>query len=138
MSVARTDRGFYLAGGFHSHFRVDEFRCRCGDCEFTDVHERLIEVLEHARVASGGAIHVTSGIRCLEHNARIGGARLSRHVPELYNGIGMAADVSSRVMDPDQLAILLARYLGVDGGIGLYSQWVHVDVRNGSAFWEGT
>ena len=121
--------------GDESHFHMNEFRCKCGMCNYTDVADRLIMVLEQIRVASG-PLHIVSSIRCPMHNANVGGAPQSFHMPK--DGIGRAAGVSSRVMNPETLAILGARYLGPEGGIGLYHSWVHFDVREGRAFWEGT
>ena len=120
-----------------THFHIDEWRCRGKDCRFDGVHQSLVNVLEQTRLASG-PLHVVSGIRCAQHNENIGGARRSWHVPEFHEGIGFAADVSSRVLSPEDLAILGARFLGRNGGIGVYSSWVHFDVRDERAFWHGT
>lgn len=118
-----------------SHFRIKEFFCKCDDCSWDKIAQPLLDVLEAMRVACG-PIHVVSGIRCETHNRMVGGAPNSLHVPRL--GVGMAADVSSRILPPEHLAILGARYLGESGGIGLYSSWVHFDIRDYRAFWVGT
>ncbi len=129
------DGVFYTSENQKTNFRVDEFRCKCGECTFSAVSKRLIDVLQAVRMQSG-PLHVVSGIRCEAHNLAIGGAPNSYHMPR--EGVGMAADVASRVLDPAPLAILGARHLGPGGGIGLYSSWVHFDSRETRAFWEGT
>lgn len=141
--IARTNPNgqFLIPAGIHwpdeeTHFNLAEFRCRCGHCTFSTVAQRLIVVLEAIRQKTG-PLHIASGIRCKEHNARIGGAARSKHVPEFNNGIGIAADVVARNKSPEDLAILGARELGNDGGIGVYSGWVHFDVRSAPAFWRG-
>ena len=129
------DGVFYTAENQKTNFRVDEFRCKCGECTFSAMSTALIGMLQALRMASG-PIHVVSGIRCNNHNRFVGGAPNSLHVP--FQGVGQAADVVSRLLDPEALAILGARFLGPVGGIGLYSSWVHFDTRENRAFWEGT
>lgn len=68
------------------YFRPEEFRCKhCGRGGVTPL---LVFYLDMLRAAYGNPIHVNSGFRCAEHNAKVGGARRSRHM------IGCAADIS--------------------------------------------
>ena len=104
MAAAAIDReGFYITTkGERSHFHKREFKCRCGRCAFTDVSAKLIDNLEALRLTLGVPLTVTSGIRCPEHNQRVGGARFSKHMPD-GNGVGHAADVTTAFRTPVEL-----------------------------------
>lgn len=100
---------------------------------------RLIAVLETIRAAAGCRIFIVSGFRTDEHNKRIGGARLSRHVT------GEAADIRAEKLSAAELhekilGLYAAGKLDDLGGLGAYPGWVHVDVRSGSrlARWSGS
>ena len=69
---------------------------------------------------------VSSGYRCPEHNARVGGVPDSQHVQ------GRAADLVPRGITARELhrLIMKAHYehrLSCLGGLGLYRTFVHVD-----------
>lgn len=72
------------------------------------------------------------------HNARVGGAPNSHHVPyedpDDLAHVGHAADISSRTLSPVELFIEW-RTLFKDGGAGLYPGWIHVDVRPARVEW---
>ena len=108
------------------HFDVSEFACHhCGQC--VTIHPRLVELLEQLRENIGGyPLHINSGYRCPEHNANIGGVRNSQHC------LGTAADVAV----PRQLTFKDFQWyvtrLPFDWvGLYPYSNFIHVDVRDG-------
>jgi len=111
------------------HFARSEFKCKCG-CDYDTVDYDLLLILEAVRSHFGKPITISSGCRCVSHNAAVGGSDRSQH---LY---GRAADII--VSDTDPLLVYdLVDQMGV-GGAGLYSGWVHVDSRtNGPARWQG-
>lgn len=77
-------------------------------------------------------LRISSGFRCRTYNARVGGA------PSSYHTLGMAADIVERDIDMEELArkaALVRSFL--DGGIGTYAGWVHVDVRGYGRRWRG-
>lgn len=118
-------------GDISNHFNRGEFSCACG-CGFNTVDVKLIELLEHLRTFFNAPLIVTSGCRCHEYNALIGGARSSQHTR------GMAADIRISGVTPTAIAAEAGVFLGNTGGIGTYESWVHVDVRsNGPARWVG-
>ena len=108
------------------HFNVWEFRCRCG-CGFGlqpgDVDQRLVDGLEELRETFGGPLIVNSGCRCAKHNGKkdTGGVSGSQHTQ------GKAADI--KCSDKARL-LRLAKTIPAfrDGGIGVYSWGVHLDV----------
>lgn len=64
------------------HFAKSEFRCKCGRyCNGFPVEPEklLIEQAEIVRVHYGAPVYVSSGVRCAQHNANVGGVEGSRH-----------------------------------------------------------
>lgn len=116
------------------YFQLKEFACKCKRCKGSlnvgpGIHPKLLEVLNAIRSEVGIPIVINSGYRCPEHNAEVGGSPKSQHVE------GTAADIRWKDMDVDDAA-LIADYCGADG-IGVYSTFVHVDVRGVKARWRG-
>ena len=116
-----------------ANFSLREMQCKCGCAAPVGVVKNL-QVLAQARQQlrdlAGGPLVVTSGYRCPAHNARVGGAKFSQHMQ------GVAADVWSKTLTPNELAELAEQVPAfANGGIGKYSRWIHVDVRNGRARW---
>jgi uncharacterized protein YcbK (DUF882 family) len=81
----------------------------------------LIDQLERLRFLVGKPIIILSGYRCQRRNREVGGTPKSQH---LY---GRAADI--RVEGMRGLELFLEALRCEFGGIGLYPDFVHVDVR---------
>lgn len=118
------------------YFKVSEFSCKCNDenCLGKTVVPSfdLLNALDSLRERAGCPIDVNSGLRCAKHNLKEGGSKNSRHLPEHAD----AADIvirgkSVREMLELALKIDVFRY----GGIGIYSNRIHVDTRNYTARW---
>lgn len=110
-------------GNFSRH----EFACRCG-CGFDAVDVELLEVLQDVRDHFEAPVTVTSGCRCPTRNRAVGGERKSMHLN------GMAADIVVEGVTPETVVnYLVTKYYTY--GIGLYSDWVHIDVRDAKARW---
>ncbi|GAI70152.1 unnamed protein product, partial [marine sediment metagenome] len=73
--------------------------------------------------------YINSGYRCTEENKRVGGVKGSYHI------FGMAADITVKTKSMHDLAIL-AESVGFKG-IGLYGNFLHLDVRSYKEHWEG-
>jgi uncharacterized protein YcbK (DUF882 family) len=104
-------------GNLSEHFDTSEFACSCG-CGYGtregDVSENLIDLLEEMRYEYG-PIRLTSGCRCAQHNAAVGGVANSAHTR------GTAVDIfCSGLVD---LAVVCDA-----AGIGVARGFVHVDV----------
>ena len=113
-----------------AHFRVREFACTDGtDTVF--LSPRLVEVLESIRVRFNTPVTVSSGYRTEARNKAVGGSAYSRHK------YGQAADICVSGVKPDRVAEYAETLLKDCGGIGVYSDFVHIDVRNEKSRWKG-
>ncbi|MBQ3347450.1 MAG: hypothetical protein IJG39_10220 [Synergistaceae bacterium] len=72
------------------NFKVSEFSCHCG-CGFNIIDQRVIDMAQTIREALGVPVHVNSGCRCENNNAKAGGVNGSFHTK------GKAADLSCRL-----------------------------------------
>jgi uncharacterized protein YcbK (DUF882 family) len=126
------------------HFVVEEFDCHDG----TKVQKRDYDGLEYLcrkflepLRAKYGSVHVNSGYRTQSYNRSIGGASNSFHIYTIHDGNDQAADITCRRGSPSQwhayLAGIRSRKRGGKGGLGLYSSFVHVDIRDYKADWRG-
>ena len=116
MSIITFQRGDKTA--LTKNFTKSEFECPCG-CGQQSVDMELAEKLQLLRDKVDRPLKITSGYRCITHNAAVGGSQNSKH------RYGMAADwrTENRSINPVALGIL-AQAVGF-GGIGIY--W-HSDV----------
>lgn len=116
------------------NFARYEFQCPCG-CTGQMIEQELADKIQGIRDKLGKALKVTSGYRCVKHNAdpKVGGSKQSRH---LY---GIAADwrTVDRSVNPVALGILAQK--ACFGGIGIYwhskGAFVHTDTRGGKSTW---
>jgi uncharacterized protein YcbK (DUF882 family) len=113
------------------HFQVKEFSCSDGtDPIFID--DDLLSLLEKIRTATAEKIKVVSGYRTPSFNKKVGGAMYSQHM------YGKAADIVISSFSPEKVAQIAESFLVEYGGIGIYSTFTHIDVRNTErARWKG-
>lgn len=112
----------------NEHFHRAEFECQCG-CGQCGVDVELLTALTKLRKHLNTPVHITSGNRCVSHNKIIGGAPDSKHTK------GIAADFKCRDFSPREIADILEEWFPDKYGIGVYSTWVHLDVRSTKARW---
>lgn len=132
MSIITFQRGDSTA--LTKNFTRLEFQCPCG-CGQQVIDTELAEKLQLIRDKVKRPLKITSGYRCIAHNASksVGGSPNSKH------RYGMAADwrTESRSINPVALGIL-AQAAGF-GGIGIYwhpnAAMCHADTRNSKATW---
>lgn len=115
---------------YSPYFTRKEFACQCG-CGYDTVDAALLTILEGIRSLYGAPVTVTSGCRCDSHNRNVGGSKNSQH------RMGKAADIKVQGVDPTEVYDQLDNVMQGWGGLGLYESWVHVDVRDEPARWEG-
>lgn len=116
-------------GDLSKNFSRAEFACKGDNCcgHSAPVHPLLVKGLQELRDLLHRPLIITSGFRCVKHNSEIQG------VSDSYHCLAMAADITCGYVDSKELSnlaetILIFRH----GGIGVYPEWVHLDVR-GSA-----
>jgi uncharacterized protein YcbK (DUF882 family) len=118
-----------------TNFNLSEFNKHgfvISDTVFQNIFA-LAKNLQVLRDEVGKPIKITSGYRSPEHNAKVGGVKSSKHIT------GEAADFKIAGMTPKQVAAVIEKLIAAgkmeEGGIGIYSTWVHYDHRNVKARW---
>ena len=116
-----------------AHFKLSEFKCKDGTAVPAKYYancQKLMNLLEEIRAACGNrAITVNSGYRTPTYNEKVDGAKQSQH---LY---AAAADIKVSGKSASEVYKLCDRLVGSRGGVGKYSTFTHVDVRDGRARW---
>lgn len=110
------------------YFSREEMACKCG-CKFNTVDYELAMVLDTLREFFNTPVTITSGCRCVDHNKAVGGSPNSKHL------LGIAADIKVKGVSPKEVYEYLDTKYTTKYGIGLYSSWVHIDVRKHRARW---
>ena len=111
------------------NFRVNEFACKDGsDCILVDAE--LVNFLQKIRNKFNKPVVINSGYRTATYNKSIGGAAFSQHVK------GTAADITIKGITPLEIAEYAEELMPYSGGIGLYKNFTHVDVRAKRSRWE--
>jgi uncharacterized protein YcbK (DUF882 family) len=107
----------------------DMLCCPCCHKGIVDPH--LVLALTRFQDLTKLPITITSGYRCQEHNASVGGAPLSQHLT------GRAADIACLPLSPLALYLVAEQIPAfANGGIGLYhAHYIHVDTRKVRARW---
>ena len=103
------------------NFKVREYACKNGS-DLVLVDDELAELLQQLRDKLG-VLHINSGFRTAEWNDKVGGKPYSYHLA------GMAADIYVKNVSPKKVAQTASEILGAHGGVILYTNFVHVDVR---------
>jgi len=115
-------------GSSCKHFKINEFRCKDGSDTILYSPE-TVAVLEKIREHFGGkSVNINSAYRTPAYNKKVGGAPASQHV------LGTACDIVIKGITPLQIA-QYAEGSKVTG-IGLYTNFTHVDTRAKQSFWD--
>lgn len=119
------------------NFSRQEFDCKDGTIvpdkyliNVKEVAENLQELRDYLNVP----VMVTgSGYRSSKHNKKVGGAKFSQHLT------ASGADINAQGYGPKQLAevieLLILKGKMKQGGIGVYPNFVHYDIRGTKARW---
>ena len=118
------------------NFNLREFKCSDGSSTPLEVVknlEKLATNLQVLREKVDSPITITSGYRSPTHNKKIGGAEKSQHI------LGTAADFKVKGMRPSEVYAIIENLIKEgkiqEGGLGLYSNWIHYDIRGTKARW---
>lgn len=113
-------------------FRDEEFRCPCRrpECDAPIGPHRLLGIyLDEIRERWGRALIVSSGNRCADHNARVGGVDGSEHVQP---GGCLGADVACWTSRDRALLLDAVRHSGITR-VGVYRRHLHIGVGDAVA-----
>ena len=113
-----------------ANFKVSEFACKDGS-DTIFISQGLVTVLRKIRDHFGEPLIITSAYRNEAYNKKVGGADYSQHK------YGTAADIYINGVSPANIAAYVETIMPDTGGIGIYSSFVHVDVRTDRARWIG-
>ncbi len=118
------------------NFNLSEFDCKDGSEMPSELLTNVLELAENLQVLRdfvGVPIKINSSYRSLSHNAKIGGSKSSQHL------FGKAADIVVKGKTPAQVAtiikLLILEGKMKQGGIGVYDNFTHYDVRGHKARW---
>ena len=115
------------------NFTRSEFACPCG-CNSQMIEQELADKVQSIRDKLGKKIRITSGYRCVSHNASKKSAAASRAVI-----CTASLPTGERKTAPSTLSALAFLPESRFGGIGIYwhsrGAFVHTDTRGGKATW---
>lgn len=119
------------------NFALEEFACKDGTPvpdEYLENVTVLAQNLQVLRDHLNIPVLITgSGYRTPSHNKKINGAKNSQH---LY---AKAADINVNGHAPAELAIIIEELITSgkmkQGGVGIYKNFVHYDIRGTKARW---
>ena len=113
-----------------ANFKVSEFACKDGS-DTIFISPGLVTVLQKIRDHFRKPVIINSAYRNDAYNKKVGGADYSQHK------YGTAADIHINGVSPAAIALYAETIMPNMGGIGIYSSFVHVDVRKDRARWNG-
>ena len=119
------------------NFTKEEFDCNDGSEMPINIYHNMVKVanqLQTLRDYIGKPIQVNSAWRSEEYNASIGGVKNSQHI------MGRAADIVIKGMTPIEVSKIIEELISkgdmLQGGLGIYSSFVHYDIRGTKARWD--
>ena len=113
-----------------ANFKVKEFACKDGS-DVIFISPELVEILQKVRNHFGKAVNINSGYRTPTYNKKIGGATYSQHT------YGTAVDIRITGIKPKAVAQYVETLMPNSGGIGIYKNFTHIDVREVKSRWNG-
>ena len=111
-----------------TNFKVKEFKCQDGS-DVILIHPDLVKILQKVRTHFARPVKLNSAYRTPSHNKKVGGETFSQHQ------YGTAADIVVTGVSPKKVAQYVETLLPNKGGIGIYSNFTHIDCRSKKARW---
>ena len=108
------------------YFSPKEFACKCGrycDGYPAKMQRRVVELADRAREELKGVGFVSSGLRCPQHNANVGGVANSRHLS------GKAIDLRIEGKSARQTLAWAQKQPQVRYAYAIDANYVHMDVE---------
>lgn len=108
-------------------FKRNEFKCKCGGiyCNGFPVEpeRKLVQTADRVRKHFNAVATVSSGVRCEQHNANVGGVSGSRHK------LGKAMDFCVRGVTSAQLLAFVQNQPEIRYAYAIDANFVHMDVE---------
>lgn len=121
-------------GDLTEHFSRSEFACKCG-CGLDNIDMEAVRALQSARYLIGVPVIVHRGCSCAAHNAAVGGAPASMHLPQ-EDGFCKAVDSHAQGKTIRQwFDALNQQPIFMRGGLEINVHpdgtpgWMHSDIR---------
>jgi uncharacterized protein YcbK (DUF882 family) len=119
-----------------NNFSLEEFKCKDGSDIPNSVLPNIVQLAKNLQVLRdhlGKSIIINSGYRSPKYNAKIGGVKNSQHVK------GKASDIVVKGMTPKEVALVIEGLIEqgkmMQGGLGIYPNFTHYDIRGIKARW---
>jgi uncharacterized protein YcbK (DUF882 family) len=119
------------------NFSKEEFDCNDGSEMPINIYHNMVKVANQLQVLRDELkkpIHINSAYRSEDYNKQIGGVKNSQHI------MGRAADIAIKGMTPIEVSKVIERLISngdmLQGGIGIYSSFVHYDIRGERRRWD--
>ena len=108
------------------YFKREEFKCKCGkycDGYPKEMSAELLRIADRVREHFGAVATVSSGVRCKQHNANVGGVANSMHLQ------GKAMDFCVRGFSAATVLPYVQAQTGIRYAYAIDSNYVHMDVE---------
>lgn len=121
------------------NFDSFEFNCNDGTIVPNELYSNMVELAKNLQVLRdelGKPVRINSAYRTPKHNKKVGGASKSQHL------LCKAADIVVAGVTPTEVAETIERLVKekkmIQGGIGIYNNFTHYDIRGVKARWNFT
>ena len=108
------------------HFQRSEFKCKCGkycDGYPAEPKQKLVTVADRVREHFGKPAIVSSGVRCTQHNANVGGVANSRHLT------GKAMDFCVQDFSAETVLAYVQAQPEIRYAYAIDGNYVHMDIE---------
>ena len=109
------------------HFKRKEFKCKCGNVYCNgypaEPQEKLVRTADRVREHFGKTATVSSGLRCTQHNANVGGVSNSRHLT------GKAMDFYISGQTAEQVLAYVQKQPEIRYAYAIDNKFVHMDIQ---------
>lgn len=108
------------------YFDRDEFKCKCGKyCDGFPVEpeRKLVAVADRVREHFGKSAIVSSGVRCKQHNANVGGVENSRHL------FGKAMDFRVSGKSAKEVLAYVQKQPEIRYAYAIDQNYIHMDIE---------
>lgn len=118
-------------GNISPNFNRGDFTCHCPRCGVDPLRpatrQEVIDDVQHIRDLLGEPLIIDRGVSCAAHNASVGGASDSRHLPQYADAVDFRATDSVQAYNIVRALVLQRRFTFIEVAKG----HIHADQRPG-------